>query len=300
MNTAGKVGNSRALYGRRGGPKESIRRLFGTKVKHSDIAGDRELELVRLARAGDRDARHVLDQAHLPLVYSTVRRYFGHGVDEEDLIQEGRMGLQHAVEKFDESFGVKFATYAAKWVRARAALYLSEHCADIRVTPKTRAAYGRMVRRGGRIDDLAASPDVGDRTLLENIAAVLPALSLDMPVHGAGRDAAAFSTLGDLVPGDGLPQDEAVARARAGALRGELVARLVAELPPREREVVVRRYLPEGRAEPETQHEIALSFGHARGGKPVTRQRIQQIEKDALARIAAGVAASGRLDEIAD
>lgn len=278
----------------KGEPPE-IRRLFGkSRIRHADIKGERELELIRLAKAGDRRARATLDQAHLPLVYQTVRRYFGHGVDADDLIQEGRMGLQHAIGKFDESHGVTFATYALRWVRHNAAIYLSQHCSDIRVAPKVRAAYGRMLRQGKTAQDLLASDCQDDRTLLANLDAVMPAARLDAPSQFApDRVGGEVGVFGDRVAVDGPLPDEALDAARLRALREALVCKAVSSLPTQELEVVVRRYPLDEDVEPQSQVEIGQNFASAnrgRGGE-VTRQRIQQIEAAALSRLKARISA---------
>lgn len=270
-----------------------LRKLFNLKVRHADIKGERELELIRLAKTGDRRAKSTLDQAHLPLVYLTVRRYFGHGVDAEDLIQEGRLGLQHAVDKFDESFGVTFATYALRWVRHYAQNYLSQNCADIRVTPKIREAYGRMRRQGKTQADLAQSTDPADRRLLANIDAVVPAVSLDAPLmnrieHQEGGE------LHDQIAAGGALPDEALAEARLSKYRADAVADVLRSLSPRELEVVLRRYPLDDEIEPQSQVEIGQSFASANGGRggKLTRARIQQIEASALRRLAAKLQAA--------
>lgn len=263
----------------------SLRRAFdewsrACKVTHAEIRGERELELIRRAKAGDRGAREVLDAAHLPLVYLNVRRYFGHGVEEEDLLQEGRLGLQHAVDKFDESKGVPFANYAAIWIRSRAAIYLSECCGDVRVAPKVRGAFSRKIREGTPVDDLAASPRLDDRTLHRNIVAVLPTVSLDEPVPHWTRDGQE-TTVGERVPSGAEPPDEALDGARLARSRAVRLRELVDALPPAEREVVARRYPLDPDAEPEMQVTIAADWR----GRAVTRQRIQQVEVAGLERL---------------
>lgn len=254
-------------------------RLPGSRVRYADVKGEREAELVRLAQAGDRGAKGTLVEAHDALVYDTVKRYFERGVDVEEIMQEGRLGLLRALETFDPSRGTTFATYAVAWIRHRAAYYLSEHCADIRVTPKVRAAFNRLLRRGGSLSDLDRSTSAADRMLRENVVALVPPVRLDAPRDGLrfrGEDH--FGTALDKLPSKELLPDEELDRARTAAQLRDRVVEAVDSLPAPEREVILRRFPLDPHVEPESQVEIASDFRAARKPGPLTRQRIQQVE----------------------
>src|SRR4051794_19375065 len=83
----------------------------------SRLDRSRELELVSRIQDGDLEAKRQIVEAHLGLVASIARAYQGHGVELQDLIQEGILGLIHALGKFDPSRGCRFSTYASWWVR---------------------------------------------------------------------------------------------------------------------------------------------------------------------------------------
>jgi len=81
------------------------------------LNGSQEIELVRLAHAGDKNARNRIIQSNLRLVVSVARHFLNRGMSYPDLIQEGNLGLMRAVEKFDPERGFRFSTYATWWIR---------------------------------------------------------------------------------------------------------------------------------------------------------------------------------------
>lgn len=247
--------------------------LIRGKIRHADIKGPREAELILLAKGGDRRAAGTLVEAHDALVYMTVRRYFGHGVDSEEVMQEGRLGLLHAVEKFDPDRGTAFGSYAVYWIRHYAAKYVSEHCSDIRVAAKVRAAYGQKIRKNKSVAELTSSPRAVDRALAEHLLAVIPPARLDAQTsHWQTGDS--FGSLADKLTADAPPPDEMLDRARLEAALAAILPRAVQALPARMREIVSRRY-PLDASEPESLEQIGVSVG-------LSRERIRQIEVMAL------------------
>ncbi|WP_437310072.1 sigma-70 family RNA polymerase sigma factor [Sorangium sp. So ce388] len=202
----------------------------------------------------------VLLQAHEPIIYQTVRRYFGKGLDLEDVLQAAREGFLHGISKFDASKGFRLTTYATWWVRSYAQKALAEEGTTIVV--------GRSVDK--QISSLKKSGQEIPARLLA--ARGLRSIShLDAPI-GDESDGA---TLGDMTAGPDVGPEATAADEDAQARRRELIGRAMTWLTPQEQEVVRRRILTE---EPETLEELGASFER-------TRERIRQIEAKALAKL---------------
>ncbi len=218
-------------------------------------------ELVLRARAGDRGAALELLRRHVGLAARVALRYHAPHLSAADLLAEGLVGLLEAVRRFDGRAGVKFPTYAAHWVRARAA----RACLDGLSTKGNRSAFwglgraGRALHAAGR----SATPEAIAAVLDLSLAEVEAAIASSSP--RAGVEAAA-------VVADGRPGVEELIDAGE---RARAVRRAVASLPPRERLVVERRHLAE---EPETLAEVGRRLG-------VSRERVRQIEQAGLERL---------------
>ena len=188
--------------------------------------GERGVELRRAVTAGAA-AKDRFIRANLRLVVSIARRYpLPQGMDLGDLIQEGNLGLEHAVDKFDWRRGFKFSTYATFWIRQAIGRALDQKGSLIRI-PGDRAAALRSALRqaGGELESLDAAN--AELHLLTSTA------SLDKTIGDDGD-----ATLGDLVPDDQLtPEDIVVA-----AVEGDLVGELLESLDDRARYAVEARF----------------------------------------------------------
>jgi RNA polymerase sigma factor (sigma-70 family) len=248
------------------------------------LSATEQARLAGRVRLGDGTARQRMIEGNLGLVFAIARRYGGRGVPHADLVQEGTIGLAHAVERFDPARGATFSTYAVWWIR-RAMLDAIAASKPIRVpTPAARklAAVRRSeaeLRRAGAGPVTAEA--IADRTGLSAATvrslrtAPVVSASLDDPI---GEDGA---SLGDLV----ADQDATDPVERAIALDDQRsVSRLLALLPPRHREVLRRRY-GLNRAPAESHEEIGARLG-------VGEEHSRQLEREALRRLRAVASAT--------
>jgi RNA polymerase primary sigma factor len=232
------------------------------------------------ARREVRSAREELARAHLRLVVSIAKRFRGRSsLELLDLIQEGNLGLMHAIEKFDYRRGVKVSTYAVWWIRQAIARAIADQGRTIRIPVHMKEVAVRVVRAKRalyqRLGHAPSTEEVAVRAgvtpdIVERVTSLAqePA-SLDLPV---GEDGDA--TLGDLIAAPDAVDPHAV--AEASALKKHL-AEALAELTPREQRILHMRFGLAGTAE-HTLEEVGKIFG-------VTRERIRQIEARALEKL---------------
>ena len=169
-----------------------------------------EVELAKKIERGDASAKQRMINSNLRLVVSIAKRYQGHGVAFGDLIQEGAIGLNRAVEKFDWRRGFKFSTYATWWIRQSVQRAVANHAHTIRVPVHVVERRQKLMRatrlleaelgRDPTTDELAEATGIPPRHVLEALGAARTALSLNQRT-GAEEE----SELGEL-----LPDDEAV------------------------------------------------------------------------------------------
>jgi RNA polymerase primary sigma factor len=240
-----------------------------------DVAVD-----VSRARREGKAAREEMVRAHLPLVVAIAKRYRGRSsLDLLDLIQEGNLGLMHAVEKYDHRRGVKVATYAVWWIRQAMARAIADQGRLIRVPVHMTEQVARVLRERRKLshklgrtpatDEIAASVAMSAARVERALSIVREPVSLDAPV---GEDGDA--TLGDLIEAPNAVNPQAV--AEASALRQSLAEALSA-LSEREQRILRMRFGIGGSAE-HTLAEVGEVFG-------LTRERIRQIEASALAKL---------------
>ncbi len=234
--------------------------------------------LLWVVRDGERAQEHLI-KANSRLVVSVAKKYVGRGVPFLDLIQEGNIGLIRAVNKFDYRRGYKFSTYATWWIRQAVTRAIADQGRTIRVPVHMYEQINRLTRTSRQLvqelgrepttEEIAEALGVSPKKVEQVIRVSQRPLSLEMPV-GEEED----SYLGDFIPDEDAqsPTDEA-----SRQLLREVIDEIFASLSPREVRILQLRFgLVDGYNY--TLEEVGRKFG-------VTRERIRQIEAQALGRL---------------
>jgi len=224
-------------------------------------------------------AREHLIRANSRLVISVAKKYIGRGVPFLDLIQEGNIGLIRAANKFNYRLGHKFSTYATWWIRQAVTRAIADQSRTIRVPVHMGDQINKLLRTSHRLtqelgreptsEELAGALEIPTRKAEEMLRVARRPLSLEMPTDDEGD-----SELGDFIEDeDSSAPDEEV----TSAMLRELLQVILQDLPPREVRILQLRYgLVDG--ETYTLEEVGKKLG-------VTRERVRQIEAQALSRL---------------
>jgi RNA polymerase nonessential primary-like sigma factor len=231
------------------------------------LTPQQEFDTAVAARAGDFDARQAMIEHNLRLVVSIAKNYLGRGLPMSDLIEEGNLGLMHAISKFEPERGFRFSTYSSWWIRQ--SIELNQVLKARRALEALQSAQGAEGRV--RAEDVAQALGRPVDEVAELLAyAELPS-SLDSPVDRNGEGG---ESMLDLVA------DEQAIDPLGLRLSHEVELLLqhgLASLNDREREVLAGRYGLSDR-EPETLDVLAIRL-------KLTRERIRQIQIEALAKL---------------
>ncbi len=248
------------------------------ELRKDGLDPERRKELEALVEDG-KAARDHLIRANARLVISVAKKYIGRGVSFLDLIQEGNIGLIRAANKFNYRLGHKFSTYATWWIRQAVTRAIADQSRTIRVPVHMGDQINRLLRVSHRLtqelgrepnsEELAQALEIPTQKAEQMITFARRPLSLDMPTDDEEE-----SVLGDFIEDAGAVAPAEVVNT---SMLRDVLQEILQELPPREVRVLQLRYgLVDG--ETYTLEEVGRKLG-------VTRERVRQIEAQALSRL---------------
>jgi len=257
---------------------DSLQLFLQDVGKHKLLTAAEEVALAKRVERGDKTAKERMINANLRLVVSIAKKYRGHGVPFLDLIQDGVIGLNRAVEKFDWRKGYKFSTYATWWIRQACQRAISNQGATIRVPVHVQERQQKLARARQRlevklereptVEELAKETGLKESHIEEALSTADASVSLNQSVGSDGD-----GELGDLFADRSAvdPADEA-----DETLQRLEVRRAVEALQEPDRRVLELRFGFTG--EQWTLEAIGKELG-------LTRERVRQIEHEALRKL---------------
>jgi RNA polymerase primary sigma factor len=253
--------------------------LFMNEIgRHKLLTAAEEVELAKRVERGDKAAKERMINSNLRLVVSIAKRYQGHSLPLGDLVQEGIIGLNRAVEKFDWRRGFKFSTYATWWIRQACQRAISNQSRTIRVPAHVHERRVKLARVARRIEaesgreptneELAEAAGFELQHVEEALGAVEASVSLNQAV---GEDGG--GELGDLFADPAAPDP---AEEAGETLRRQAVRRALGTLPELERRVLELRFGFDG--EQQSLDAIEQELG-------ISRERVRKLEQRAFAQL---------------
>ena len=248
-----------------------------------------EVHYATLAKQGDFAARQTMIEHNLRLVVSIAKHYINRGVVLLDLIEEGNLGLMRAIDKFEAERGFRFSTYATWWIRQSIERAIMNQARTVRLPVHVVRELNQVLRAKYHLEaqhldgkDVSAE-DIAHlvERPLEDVQDILAlsehATSLDAPLDGDPQ-----ASLMDLLPGDLTQAPD----ARAELHETEILLRdWLGKLPDKQRLVILRRFGIDN-DDPATLEQLAAEMG-------VTRERVRQIQQEALIKLKRALAARG-------
>lgn len=245
------------------------------------ITAEEEVRLAQKIREGDQQALEKLTKANLRFVVSVSKQYQNQGLTLPDLINEGNLGLIKAAQRFDETRGFKFISYAVWWIRQSILQALAEQSRIVRLPlnkigsiNKINKAFSKLEQTHERMptdDELAELLELSTDEVKQSIRYSGRHVSMDAPLKEGDDDS---SSMYDVLVGEDSPNPE------SGLIKDSLrreIERSLTTLTPREADVV-RLYFGLNGEHPLTLEEIGEQFD-------LTRERVRQIKEKAIRRL---------------
>lgn len=249
------------------------------EIGHEELlTTDQEVELAQRIRIGDKRALERLTKANLRFVVSVAKQYQNQGLSLPDLINEGNVGLIKAAEKFDETRGFKFISYAVWWIRQSILQAIAEQSRLVRLPLNQVGSVNKITRelnkfeqeheRKPSVDEIAERVDLPEDKIADAMKANSRHVSMDAPIAD-GED----SSMIDFLAGDSSNTDRELA---IESLKAE-VSRILKLLTDKEQKVLRAFFGIDGSPEM-TLDEIGEKYN-------LTRERVRQIKEKALRRL---------------
>ena len=243
------------------------------------ITREQEVELAKRIRENDQEALDTLVRSNLRFVVSVAKKYQNQGVSLSDLINEGNLGLIRAANKFDETKGIKFISYAVWWIRQAILQALAEQSRIVRVPLNRAGTLHRIGKRASALlqelgreathAEIAEGMELTEEEVAKTMSISQTHLSLDAPMS-PGEDNRLLDYLPDTV--NPTPDEQTFEKALT-----ESIQLALAGLKEREAKIL-RLYFGLDESEPMTLEEIGAVLN-------ITRERVRQIKEKALSRL---------------
>lgn len=270
-------------HARKGGGFDTVRSYLNDIRKAALLTFEQEQELGKRVKQGDFQAREQMIEANLRLVVSIGKRYMNRGLAFSDVIEEGNLGLIKSVEKFDYAKGFRFSTYASWWIRQYIERAIINQGSLIRLPVHVverlnrylaeLERYGQEIGREPRPDEMAARLKVPEDDIIEMKQMVRTTYSLDSPLNDRTD-----TFLRDIIRD---PQGPSPAETAVGIQRYEAIKAWMQLLSDREQRVITLRFGLDGEEE-QTLEMIGRELS-------LTRERVRQIENEALGKLRATI-----------
>jgi RNA polymerase primary sigma factor len=247
--------------------------------KEELITAEEEVELARRIKAGDQIALERLTKANLRFVVSVSKQYQNQGLSLQDMINEGNLGLIKAAQRFDETRGFKFISYAVWWIRQSILQALAEQSRIVRLPLNQVGSLNKIKKTSSRLEqkferapsesEIAEEMEVADHKINSALKIATKYISTDAPM-GEDEDT---NFLELYIPNDVEDTDESLMRESLGSE----IQRSLASLSDKERDVI-NMYYGIGMSHGLTLEEIGDKFD-------LTRERVRQIKEKAIRRL---------------